>query len=183
MLVFGFDLASWIGRDVCIESMSDLRPTKSLALQRQKNGRVLRYKSEPALIFDHASNVSEHGQPDMPVDWTLDDRETTSRRGGARAAPVALCKTSDGKGCFYSYSAHLLACPSCGLPREINGREIKQIEGDLVEMERQQIQIKKAARMEVGKARTLADLKRIAAERDYAPGWIYTMQKLKGITA
>jgi len=57
LLTFGFDLSQASGLDVTIESISDLKPTMSVALQRQKDGRALRYKGgKPALFFGHANN-------------------------------------------------------------------------------------------------------------------------------
>lgn len=174
ILTFGFDLASQVGMDVTVESMSDLRPTKSLALQMQKWGRVLRYKSNPAIIFDHASNVAEHGQPCWEREWTLSDRMKNLRRSGERALPVRNCKK-----CFYVFSPHLDRCPSCGHIHEIQSREIDEVEGELQELAIQQQ--KKEKRMEVGKAKTLDDLRRIQKERGYDQGWIWKQAALKRI--
>jgi DNA repair protein RadD len=52
-----------------------LRPTKSLGLHRQQIGRALRPKPDGgrAIILDHVGNIQEHGMPDAPIVWSLED--------------------------------------------------------------------------------------------------------------
>lgn len=175
LLTFGFDLASQVGRDVTIECMSDLRPTKSLALQMQKWGRVLRMKDTPALIFDHANNFDEHGLPCDDRQWTLADRvKGAGGGGGVRMNPVKLCPE-----CYYSHKPNL-ECPNCGYVYPVESRELFEVDGELAEIERQNKE-RKLKRMEVGQAKTLADLRRIREERGYKPDWVVTMARAKGI--
>lgn len=174
LLTFGFDLASQVGKDVTIEVMSDLRPTMSLALQMQKWGRVLRKKDQPALIFDHANNFEEHGLPCDDRHWTLEDR--VKSRGGMqnpRAVPVKLCPE-----CYFAHPP-ALECPSCGYVYPIESRELFEVEGELAEIEKRREQREK--RMEVGRAKTLADLRQIREERGYKPEWVFKMANAKGI--
>lgn len=175
LLTYGFDLNSSSGLDVTVESMSDLRPTKSLALQMQKWGRVLRYKKEPALIFDHAGNFMEHGLPCDEREWTLADRVKKGAGDGERTVPVRQCTV-----CYFCHTPSA-NCPNCGYEYPIQSREIEEIDAELAEINAENM--RKQARMEVGKARTIADLKRIADERGYAKGWIFQMAKVKGIHA
>ena len=180
LLTFGFDLASQVGMDVTVECMSDLRPTKSLALQAQKWGRVLRRKPYPAIIFDHANNFMQHGLPCDEREWTLDDRlHGVGTKGGERILPVKQCLSdANGAGCFHCHHPSP-KCPKCGHVYEVQSREIEEVEGELEAIDKERI--KKMARMEVGKAKTIADLERIRAERGYAPGWVYQIARVKGI--
>ncbi len=127
LLHTGFDLSSNADMDVTVEAMTDLRPTQSLALQMQKFGRVLRYKPYPALIFDHAGNVSLHGLPCQEREWSLKGREK-KERSGDKYIPVRQCTA-----CFFCHKPSP-TCPNCGFAYPIQSREIEHIEGELVEV-------------------------------------------------
>jgi DNA repair protein RadD len=129
LLTFGFDLSMSSGMDVTIEAMSDLRPTKSLALQLQKWGRVLRRKDYPALIFDHANNWREHGLPCMEREWSLADRKQ-AKKGGDKAPATKQCDN-----CFHIHSP-APSCPECGHVYEVRSREVEEVDGTLKEIDR-----------------------------------------------
>jgi len=177
LLTFGFDLASQVGKNVTIECISDLRPTKSLALQMQKWGRALRMKDSPALIFDHANNFNEHGLPCDDRHWTLSDRiKGGGGGGGVRMHPVKLCPE-----CFFSHKPAIV-CPNCGYEYPVESRELFEVDGELAEIEKVK-QEKKLKRMEVGQAKTLDDLRKIREERGYKHAWVFKMAATKGIKA
>lgn len=164
----GFDLP-------VVEYAGLLRPTKSLNTYRQQIGRVLRKADgkEYAHIADHASNCLEHGMPDTNIDWTLADREKGERgKKQEQEVKVRTCSV-----CYFTHKPSAI-CPNCGFVYPIQSREVEEVEGELKEVTESR---KKEARMEVGKARTIAELKRIAQERGYASGWIYKQAQLKGI--
>ncbi len=176
LLHTGFDLSTAANMDVTVESMSDLRPTQSLSLQSQKWGRVLRRKDYPALIFDHAGSAIRHGLPDDDREWTLKGRESRKSGDSERSIPVRQC----GK-CYFAHRPAPV-CPNCGNIYEIQSRDIEEIEGELKEIDRNDVLVqKKKKRMEVGQARTIDDLKRIAEDRGYAKGWVFKMAKIRGL--
>lgn len=155
-----------------------LRPTMSLNIYLQQLGRILRAHPDKdyAYIADHANNVATFGMPDEIREWTLSDREKNKRDSeGEKSLPVRQCSV-----CFFVHKPAPV-CPNCGNAYPVQAREITEIDGELKEIEIQQQ--KKEARMEVGKAKTMADLQRIAKERGYASGWCYQMARVKGIKA
>lgn len=150
LLTFGFDLAAAANMDVTVEAMSDLRPTKSLALQMQKWGRVLRMKDYPALIFDHAGNSAPdlHGLPDSDREWSLDGRDR--KKGGEKTEPTRQCAE-----CYYVHRP-APCCPNCGFVYPVQARMIDEVEGELQEVSREQE--RRDARQQQGMAKSLDDL-------------------------
>lgn len=164
---FGFDLASNAGMDVTIESISDLRPTKSLALQLQKNGRALRYKNYPALIMDHAGNTMRHDLPCIERKWTLEDRE--KKKGGEKTLPVRQCPAP----CFFCHSPAPV-CPQCGFVYPILSREIDEVEGELKEITEAQTKTDRKARaMREYQCVTLHDWQELGRQMGHKPGWAF----------
>lgn len=169
LLTFGYDLASASGvKGVVIECMTDCKPTRSLPLQSQKWGRVLRYSAEPHLIFDHANNIETHGMPDEDREWTLKDKPKGKRGASEQAVQVRVCPA-----CFFAH-APADECPECGHVYEVQAREIKQVEGELEEATTRK-------KPEKWKLKTLAELIIYGKKMGYKPGWAYIYAKSKGI--
>ena len=158
LLTFGFDLGSAAQMDVTVECMSDLGPTKSLAKQMQKWGRVLRMKPDPALIFDHAGNAARHGMPDDAREWSLAGKPKRDSDGD-RQEPVRQCDL-----CFFCHRPSL-TCPNCGRQYPIKFREVEEVDGELSEV--QKYDSRKALKSEQGMARTLDGLIALGRKRGY----------------
>lgn len=181
LLGFGFDLSQSAQINVCIESLSDLKPSKSLAGMLQYWGRALRMKDKAAIIHDHVNNHIEHGFPDDERVWTLDDREQGKRGSSERSSPVAQCKN-----CFYAFRPAPL-CPNCGTAVIIKAREIDQVAGELHEMTREERESLKQKQVidrkrEQAMAKTLPDLIALGKARGMANprGWALNIIKARG---
>jgi superfamily II DNA or RNA helicase len=127
-----------------------LRPTQSLGLYLQQVGRVLRPApgKEHAVILDHVGNVTRHGFPDDPRDWSLDDRMRRSK--GTPAPSVRTCPE-----CFAAFKPAPI-CPVCGagcVP--IKSRVIRELAGELRELKREEVRQRTDERRQ---ARTLQQL-------------------------
>ena len=171
LLCFGFDLSQASGVDVCIESMSDLKPTKSLALQMQKWGRVLRYKPYPAIILDHANNFQEHGLPCSDREWTLTDRIQTK----SKSEPVPPTRQ-----CEECFSVHTPAptCPDCGYVYKIVPRKVEEVEGELEEIQKEVA--RKQERSTQGKTDTLEGLIALGKKKGYKNPSFWAKKVLAG---
>lgn len=185
----GFDLASQVGRPVNVRCMLDLQPTGSLTTQMQKNGRALRYDSEgDAVIIDLAGNSyhENHGFPCAEREWVLDTSDQHARDVEYRNRTLSLINC---KSCYKPSKVGNTHCPYCNTKFAIDGKKIKEIDGRLVVVTPEMLKAEneaaereaRAKRREQGQANTLEDLKRIAQERGYRPGWVYQMAKVKGI--
>jgi superfamily II DNA or RNA helicase len=149
-----------------------LRPTQSLGLYLQQVGRVLRpaLGKDAALILDHVGNVTRHGFPDDPREWSL--AEGAVKRASTAAPSVRTCPQ-----CYAAFNPQP-QCPVCGAQcAPIKSRVIKQLAGELQELRRGEI---RHQRREQGKARTLSELLALAKERGYSPGWAYRIHQARG---
>lgn len=132
----GVDLGALAGRDVTVECVALLRPTKSLSLHLQMIGRALRPKPEPAIILDHVGNTMRMremygaGLPDDDFPWTLEDRKKRKKSAGEAGEPTINVRQCPQ--CFLMH-APAPACPNCGHPYQATGRPIRTVDGDLVE--------------------------------------------------
>lgn len=176
LCIEGFDLSAQVGRDVPVEAVQLLNPTKSLPRARQMMGRALRPKPNPAVILDHvniimnADGTVNHGFPDDDHEWSLAGRVGKT----ADAAPDFNIKNCSS--CFGAYRASLPRCPNCSSESVVKPRKIEEIEGDLEEIRRAE-----QKRRETRSARDLESIARLAVERGHKPGWVG--QRLKHIGA
>lgn len=158
------------------------RPSKSLTVVMQQWGRALRMfeGNGNAILSDHAGNAFRHGLPDDPRSWSLDGRAARQRAAGGTddALPVRQCKA-----CFRVSPSVVKVCPGCGEEFPAQIRTLKQEEGTLTKLERQQR--KEAARVrrkvEERACKSYEDFKQLAQARGYPRpgGWARVQWKLR----
>jgi superfamily II DNA or RNA helicase len=160
-----------------------LRPTMSLPLFIQQSCRVLTpVQGKKAVIIDFVNNVQKHGFPTDEHTWSL-----------TQSVPKRKENNSDGtlsirqcENCFKCFKTAPV-CPHCGYTYKVRGRELKAIKDvelkkiEAIQKEEEEKQ-KRWARMEVGAARSIEDLRKIQVARGYAPGWVWQMARVKHIT-
>lgn len=152
-----------------------LRPTASLSVYLQQVGRALRPSDREAIILDCAGNSATHGLPCDLRDWSLQGIAPKSR-SELRNIAVRICPSC------YAVHRPAASCPYCGHVHAVARELPKEIDADLVEVDTRKAAAEERAaakikRKEVGTARTLEELLRIAKERGYKPGWAYAVMK------
>ena len=169
LIVEGFDVPD-AGCVIC------LRPTQSLIVHIQSVMRCMRIADgkRRCVILDMVANYERHGLPDDDREWSLQDRKKRTRQKEQNTVRARVCEN-----CFRTYAGNGRECPYCGHTQPKTQAEIEADER--AELERITAENRKQKRMEVGRAKTLEDLKRIAKERNYAPGWAYQMARAKHI--
>jgi len=146
------------------------RPTKSLGLFLQMAGRGLRPSPKTGktntIIIDHSGAVYEHGRVNEEREWSLDPYKTivSNPQERKKAAPIT-CKQ-----CKFVYESEP-KCPECGFVPVISAKEFKVLEGDLAELEKNG-ELNSLNPSEYRKALFYRELKYIAQERGYKPGWV-----------
>ena len=133
-------------------------------------------KPSPAVILDHAGNcigeggVANHGFPDDEREWSLDGRE--KRKSSAEAlVPIRQCPE-----CFHVHRPSP-ACPACGHIYEIQGREIEEVDGDLVEVSRDGVALAREKSSRIKEARGVDELIRVALEYQHKANWIIAVMR------
>ena len=135
----GFDVPA-------VEVVIMARPTASLAVYLQQFGRALRpLDGKPyGLVIDHVSNWKRHSFPDKQHIWTLDRREKRAKREpDPDDIPLTSCRE-----CSRPYERVYSACPYCGhepVAAGGGGREIDQVDGDLMLLDRDKLAELRAA--------------------------------------
>jgi superfamily II DNA or RNA helicase len=151
-----------IGEGVDVPSVGGcilLRPTASVGLHLQMIGRCLRPSpgKAAAVVLDHVGNTLRLGHHLEPREWTLDG---LAKRDREKAPSVKVCPQ-----CFAAMASQAKQCGECGHTFAAEVRELQQVEGELVEVQRQQ------AKREQGTAQSLDDLRQLAQQRGYKRGW------------
>jgi superfamily II DNA or RNA helicase len=135
-----------------------LRPTQSLGLYLQQVGRVLRPApgKDAALILDHVGNVTRHGFPDDPREWSLAEGIVRGGRGAATPS-VRTCEQ-----CFAAFPPQPM-CPVCGAAcAPAPARRLDQVDGELQELKREAVRQRVAERKG---ARTISELIKVGIAR------------------
>ena len=135
-----------------------MRPTKSLAMYLQQVGRGLRPSDKECVVLDCVGNAYNHGMPDEERVWSLQGHAKI-RNGLVANMPVRVCGS-----CFGVHKPHLRVCPFCGFSHPLDKRIPEELEL-ILEQKRQM-------KRDVGRARSVEDLERIAKERGYKSGWV-----------
>ncbi|MHB8388113.1 MAG: DEAD/DEAH box helicase [Acidobacteriaceae bacterium] len=173
-----------IGEGVDVPAVSiigHLRPTKSLGLKKQFDGRGLRVKPDGrrAVILDHVGNSELHGTPRTLHTWSLDSRRRKPTLAGVKQCPACyrVFERSEVVKCANPQPGCLIREPEA--PPGLR-RQIEQVEGELVRVADQPAWAAGAslalARGEeyrdlLHRARTPEQLRDIAHARGYKRGW------------
>ena len=133
-----------------------LRPTGSLSLYLQQVGRGLRRcDGKPyAVVLDHVGNSNRHGLPTDERSWSLEGK--VRRQSGERALSVRVCPR-----CFACLPSGQPVCSECGHEFAPERRTITTVEGELVEVEARQREV----RREQATAATLEELIQVGQRR------------------
>ncbi len=149
------------------------RPTQSVTIYLQAVGRVMRpaKNKTDCIILDHAGLTHSHGLVDEEREWSLDGKKKKSRKNDAEKAPsVTICD-----GCFAAYSRaeHPEKCPECGKETKHTAREVEvDSDAQLIELTPEMMSAIKARKKdEFVAAKTIEQLRELAAQRGYKPGW------------
>lgn len=159
-----------------------LRATQSTALHIQQSMRCMRYQeNKVAKIIDCVGNYTRHGLPDSDRNWSLNTapkkHKIVTENGDYT---IRVCQN-----CFRTFKTAPV-CPYCQAEYKLKEREIQEKENirlsKITAEEIKQIEHKKKLlRMEVGRAKTVDELVRIAVERNYKVWWVYEQARFKKI--
>lgn len=117
-----------------------------------------------AIILDHGSNYEQHLLPDVERVWSLEEHEKVKRKK-AEDDGIAI------KRCPVCFSPHTpaIVCPFCGHVYEANGKDIKEVAGELYLINSDEYQ--EALNTEIRTVETFEELIALEKEKGYKNGW------------
>jgi superfamily II DNA or RNA helicase len=121
--------------------------TASLRKYLQSIGRGMRIceGKTDLIVLDHGNNIGIHGNPLAQREWSLDGRD--ARRKAEDEDDIAIRQCPQ---CFRITRATVTTCPSCGHIWQPKPREVRQVEGELSEVDLSAQ--RRIARIEQGRA-------------------------------
>jgi superfamily II DNA or RNA helicase len=155
---YGFDLPA-------LSCVVLARPTRSLMLYLQMVGRGLRIAEgkTDCLVLDHSGSVHRHGFAHDERLWTLHgERALIERKKSPAEARETKQLTCPDCACVFAGGR---LCPTCGYYFAPKGKEVRTLEGELIEI---------GADLEPEQCDQLAffaQLRGVAREKNYKPGW------------
>ena len=156
------------GLDIpAVEAVQQLRPTKSIIVYLQLIGRGLRIEpgKTELIILDQVNNWKRpgFGLPCDPRNWSLEGKPKGKRKKQDEEENVNIQQCLQPL-CYAVFRKGPSFCPNCGAELSGAGREIKQIEGRLSEVDIQAA--RKEIKREQGRAREIEDLVSVGVGRN-----------------
>jgi DNA repair protein RadD len=156
LLIEGLDVPN-------IEVIQWLRPTQSLIVFMQGNGRGFRVADgkEKLIILDQVANYKRHGLPDDDREWSLEGKKKSRKPKEDEEGDVNIQQC---KHCFHIFRPGVAACPSCGQPVVVREKaDIEVVDGELERID--VTALRKQAKQEQGQARDLKELVQLGQRR------------------
>lgn len=144
-----------------------LRPTMSLALNLQQDGRALRPSLgvTEAVILDHVGNWERHGLAHWERAWSLDGHAAKKRD------KEQVLETRQCLGCFAVFQG--TECPQCHLVRESKVRKLRLQEGELRLIEATAAREKFDRKREEWECKSYEDWKALGQRKGYHSKWAW----------
>jgi superfamily II DNA or RNA helicase len=158
-----------------------LRPTESIALGIQQMMRCMRYlPGKTAKIIDTCQNYLRIGLPDDDREWSLSEPVRKRRELSPEGNFYIRCCPE----CYLTF-ATAPVCPFCGAeyplhPREIQAKQEIELRQITVEEAAQVAKIKKAARVEQGRAASFEELVKLGKQRGYKNPAFWAAKVMRG---
>ena len=151
-----------------------LRPTQSLSLFIQQAGRAVRPApgKDKAIILDHVGNVLRHGFLETDREWSLEPGFAKKKKKASAPIPLKQCPK-----CFAVFPPAPI-CPLCGFVIPVNGRQVQQVDGTLIELTAQEIETAQQ-KQDAKETKEREHLEKIARVRGYKPGWVSYILKAR----
>ena len=183
------------------ECIIGCRPTMSLTIYRQQNGRGLRPIYHPdmpqdtieqrhaaiaagskphAILIDHAGNCFRHGLPCDEAEWSLEPRKKRKKGESDEIGGMKQCPE-----CWAAIKAHVKTCPECSYIWVTVSSSREHVDGELKEIDKEKLEIMKKKEMkkrkyENFKATTHEELVALGTERGYKNPASWASHVLKG---